>query len=197
MAVVDCAECGGAVSQAAAACPHCGDPRTPLGGAASIGGGIGVAAGSALRLGGRVLRTLLVLAGAFVVLILALKLFHKNAPPQTLMNERIELDEGKSRYLSFHLATPREVHVQMDAQPKPVNVYLFNADEWGEFNQHIANPLGGGRFHYNTALSQEGTMMLSKTATIPEGDWHIAVERPREAIFFKDASVVTIKVTEK
>jgi antitoxin component HigA of HigAB toxin-antitoxin module len=205
MAVVNCSECSGAVSQAAAACPHCGHPRTPLGAhVSSSDAGLGAAAGSALRFGGKALRAVFLIAGTLVVVLLLVKLLNQHAtpprppkpPPQTLLDDRFELQEGQYRSLSFHLPQPREIELSMDAAQKPVNVYLLTADQWGQFTQNEASIFGSG-FNYTKALSQRRTMKLERTATLPEGDWHLTVERPKESIIFKEPAVVTIKVEAK
>jgi len=146
---------------------------------------------------------LFVVVGVLVVGFMLVRVLGQNGmgpaamlAPRTLLDDRFELQEGQNRSLSFHLTEPREVQINLETEEKPVNVFLFNTEQWGQFNRNLGTPFGS-HFDYSGSLSQTHTMKLEKSATIPEGDWHLTIERPREALFFHHSAVVAIKVAER
>jgi hypothetical protein len=190
MALVTCSECQGNVSTSAAACPHCGHPLASVAPSAAIAP---VVRPSKPTSGFR-WRPLVIAVGGMTFLYLVWAGQHGKRlisdTPLQVISEKFELKEGETRSWSLHLANARPVEVVAETEQKPVNVYVLPANGWGEFNR-------GTTFQYIEALSENGTMHMSKKALLREGDWYVAVTRPKEALLFGHPAVVNLAVMER
>jgi hypothetical protein len=209
MSLIACPECGRMVSERAEACPQCGCPHSsgsvPLAEpfepvpppspsrAAFTTGFEGLPARSSRRFALSVGVPLLgLVALALVVAMFGLGV--NFGAKQTLIADRVDLLEGQSKHWPVHLAARRRVLVTVDAEPRPVNVVVLDAEQWQEYTRSHSNPSGQSGHVYTTGLSDLGTVHMDKTATLPAGDWHVVIERPREAPGSAQATVVRVAI---
>jgi hypothetical protein len=114
------------------------------------------------------------------------------AGPETLFSETVVLKEGEAKDYSFTLPSARRVEVSMSAAPKAVSVFLMDGSDFAVYTK--ARGKAGAQFTYRRALSAQKAVRFSQADILPEGRWHIVMERPQESILFGDASTATIKI---
>ena len=193
MAMIDCPECGKQISDKAPACPNCGVPVSSVAQAKTPS-----SKGSSLpRLIG---------FGLLIVLLFVLWLENANnrgggalaslIPPQPvkLVNESIQLNEGQSMIYPFTLNRNAKVQVQINAEPKDVDVMLMTAVQAQRFKD-VSGNLFGGDYTYTQELSGQHILTMDRTATLSPGEWSIVVMRPVEAILFHDTTAVQTVLT--
>ena len=101
-------------------------------------------------------------------------------------------DRGQAKDFSFRLPSSRRVEVTMTAAPKGVSVYLMSSADFAGYTAARQKP--GSQFTYRRALSAQNALRFSQADVIPEGTWHIVVERPNESLLFGDESTASVKI---
>jgi len=195
MALVKCLECGSDVSDKAAACPRCGAPS----GAGAIPSPVAsqpTPLAPPRRRGVRPF-TVILLIGLLGAAYLFLRSSGKTVTsavsgPETLVSETVVLKEGHAKDFSFTLPSSRRVEVTMTAAPRGVSVFLMNGTDFTGYTAARQKP--GSQFTYRRALSTQNALRFSQADVIPEGTWHIVVERPSESLLFGDDSTATVKI---
>ncbi len=205
VALIKCSECGREVSDKAAACPQCGAPVVAQAAApATPPPAPAVAAPAAappVVKPRRRLRvtTLVLLAVLAAVVYVVVKMSSGSSlrgavtGPETLASETVSLDEGQGREYSFTLPTRRRVEVSVSANPKPVNVFLMNEEDWQAYNK-ARQDLLGGRYTYRQTLSRKSVLNMKESDILPAGSWRVVVERPRESLFGGKSTATTVTV---
>jgi hypothetical protein len=129
----------------------------------------------------------------------------KSAPPNTgligafrpavkIVNERAQLNEGQSKIYSFTLRTDARVQVQVNAQPKNVDVMLMSPAQAQRFAD-VSGRIFDRNYTYNQSLSGLKVLTMDKTAVLSAGEWSIVVKRPVEAVLFQDPTDAQVTVT--
>jgi hypothetical protein len=200
MALMNCPECSKEISDKAPSCPNCGAPSSlqrPAGAVTfkkqgmshSKTIGLGVLIGLVVLLGWMWRSALSdTAAPPSAGLLAALR------QPKKLVNERTQLNEGRSIIYSFYLPTDSRVQVEANATPKAIDVMLMNSDQAAKFRE-ANGKLFGGNYTYTQALSGQQVLTMDKTAVLPSGNWSIVVLRPRESIIFTEETAASIRVT--
>jgi hypothetical protein len=115
------------------------------------------------------------------------------AGPQQLLKKHDILKEGE--YLDFPLSNSRnrKVEVTISAGPKKVNLVTMDDGNFLAW-KNAKGSLTGGAYKYIPALSTKDTTSATREGVLPEGSWHIVVERPRESIVFTEQTSVDVVV---
>lgn len=203
MALIDCPECKAQVSDKAPTCPQCGAP---------IAAAVPTSHLSALsppkkrRAGPRWGLLVLLAACAVIVVWFWRSTYNERAAPpsagllaairqpKTLVNERVQLNEGQHVLYSFTLNSDARVQVKVAADPKQVDVMLMSKTEADEFKQ-VSAKLLGGKYTYRQVLSSQKVLQMDKNEILPSGDWCIVVMRPREALLGGTGTAASISIT--
>lgn len=192
MTLVACRECGKEVSDTASACPGCGAPVAKPASQAIAAGSKKEAKPGPMRL----LVTAAILVGIVFVGVKVLtgsSVRSAVTGPEVIAKETVPIDEGEARAHCVDLPTRRRVQVQVSATPEKVSIILLPGTEWEKYSKARGRLLGG-KYSYNTALSQAGTISMDKEAMLEAGRWCIAVERPRESLVFTDQTIANITI---
>jgi hypothetical protein len=204
MALIECPECKKQVSDRASSCPQCGAPLASISSTEP----------TAPDLSKKRTTIRIILVPLVIILVIIIGVFYwfwkastsnRVAPlsaglvaglrsSQKVVDERIELKEGQSVGYSFTLKTDARVQVQVNAEPKHVDVMLMTKEEADKFRQ-ISGKLFGGEYTYRQALSSKQVIRMDKTEVLPKGEWTIIVMRPLEALLFHKGTTVNIIVT--
>ena len=114
--------------------------------------------------------------------------------PSEMMNETRELNEGD--YTSLHLvsAGPREVTVSVSAQPKSVDVFLLDDENFALFRKSFDEGNTGG-FDFYRALSSKDVLQNEQTARLVPGSWTLVVQRPQESVLAREPTTVHVRIT--
>jgi hypothetical protein len=112
--------------------------------------------------------------------------------PEEVFNERIGLKEGQAKNYIFELSDARRIEVTVEASPKPVNVYLMNDGDLAAYSK--AREKNKRNFTYREELSNWNVLHMKRSASLPAGNWHMVVERPREALLLGEHTSVTVRV---
>jgi hypothetical protein len=202
MALIDCQECGKQISDKASACPNCGAPVS----AASSQAAPVIPKKQGSSPTTKVLGVIVLAMLLFVLWGMWRSVTNDKAAPPTaglfgairqpvkVVNERTQLNEGQSMIYGFTLNTDSRVQVQVNAQPKDVDVMLMTAVQAQRFRD-VSGQLFGGNYTYTQALSGQRILNMDKTVALPKGDWAIVVMRPREAILLQDSTAAQTLVT--
>lgn len=206
MALFGCGECGSQISDKAAACPKCGAP-VPVSGQQAPSApqapveprrepaSLPPRPRKPFFSVARVLAWLFILGGGFLIFRLATgaSLVGAITGPRTLVNERIELQEGSAQGYGFELHQSARVDVSVGTVPKSVNLMLMSEQQWSRYRD-VKGSLWGGEYQYNRALSRKGVLDWHGSEVLPAGKWRVVVERPREAILFEDSTLAQVIV---
>jgi hypothetical protein len=204
MSLIECPECKKQISDKALMCPQCGVPITSISSTKPMSPPI-----SKKRTTTSVIKIVGII-GILVIIIGVSYLFwraatsNRAAPPSAglfaalrqpkkVVDERLELEEGQFFYYSFTLRTDARVQVQVDAEPKHVDVMLMTKEEAEKFRQ-VSGSLFGGQYRYSQVLSSKQVLMMDKTEILPKGEWTIIVMRPSEGLLFWKGTSVNIIV---
>jgi hypothetical protein len=186
MAVIGCAECGGKVSDTAAACPQCGAPTAQA----------AVRRADAMR---RVRPAVVALVALTLGPILYFEIRRLDdrgdekarrankeyvaavmeSVRHFVADERIELKQGTAKKFSIPLPSRTRIRVQVIADPYPVDVLLMTANEAEEFKAEMGESLGR-KFENEPELSSRRVMRMDQTLDVPAGGWTLIVVRPGE-----------------
>ncbi len=205
MALTKCTECGREVSDKAAACPQCGAPVVAQAAAPATPPApppvlSTVSAPAPAKPARRVVTLVLlcVLAGVvylFVKVTTGSSVHSAIAGPETVASETVSLEEGQGREYSFSLPMQRRVEVAVTANPKPVNVYLMNEQDFQAYSKARKKMLGGGTFTHRQVLSSDSVLNMKQSEILPPGSWRVIVERPTGSLFGGKSTAATVKIT--
>jgi uncharacterized membrane protein YvbJ len=205
MSLIECPECKKQISDKALKCPQCGAPIASISSPTSTGPSLS-------KKGNKIRIILLALLVALLVIIVGVSYWfwrastsNRAAPPSAglsaglrqpvkAVDQQVELKEGQYVSYSFALRTDARVQVQLNAQPKHVDVMLMTKEEADKFRQ-VSGSLSGGQYTYRQALSSKQVLRMDKTEILPKGEWTIIVMRPSEALLFRKGTSVNIIVT--
>ncbi len=115
------------------------------------------------------------------------------AGPETIVSETVSLNEGEGRQYSFTLPTQRRVEVSVTANPKPVNVFLMNEQDWQAYEKARKKVLGG-TFTYRQALSGKSVLNMKQSDILPAGSWRIVIDRPSQSLLGGKSTAATVSV---
>ena len=208
MALIECPECKKQISDKALACPQCGVPIASALSSTTTETSTPAEASGPAKKGSKVypaFLVLLVIAAAGIFWLWRSATSDRAAPPSAglagalrqprkVIDERIELNEGRFVSYSFKLGTDTRVRVQVTAEPKNVDVMLMTKEEAEKFRQ-VSGNLFGGQYTYRQALSSKQILRMDKTEVVPEGEWSIVVMRPQESLLFQDKTSANVVVT--
>ena len=202
MAWKNCAECGKPLSNKDPTCPHCGAAAT-----SGTQSGKPVDTAPRKHLSPRKLVTIVVLIGLECLLFwrwgannsdkavpAAAALAAPTSPPEKVVHERNQLQEGQSAAYSFTLNSDARVHLEVTATPKPVDVLLMSSDEAIKFRESQKKVFGGD-YAYRQTLSALHILTMDKTDILPQGNWVIVVVRPQETILFRKDTAASMILT--
>lgn len=205
MALIKCVECGNEVSDKANACPRCGAPvasqtspvpPTPSAATATSARPPNSAKPKPFFTVGRVLAWIFIVSGGWLAfrLLTGSSLAGAIHGPQTIVNERIQLKEGNAMGYGFRLPSPRQIDVEVSAQPKNINVLLMTEEQWAKYEK-VKGSVWGGKYQYMQGLSRQGVLTWTGSEVVPAGSWRVVVERPNESLLFGDSTNATVKIT--
>ena len=117
-------------------------------------------------------------------------------PPQVLLNQTRELNEGDYTGLSFGVTGLSEISVSVKASPKSVDIFLLDDENWGKFQANNEAGRDGGWKYYKT-LSRQGVLAEEMTSDLEQGTWHLLVQRPRESAIMRDKTTATVVITRQ
>jgi hypothetical protein len=214
---VKCGECGKDVSDKAKACPNCGAPAGSEGQPVSApheparppSSSSSPASPPSTRRGvirWALLATFCTVAGlAVYVLHLAASGEHDLAAPLSgiaeaiqprkpskIAEDKISLNEGEFKVYSFWLLTSVPIEVNIESASQKIDVLLLSAEQLQKFKQLN----GVGEYTYKEAFSKLSTLKVHETKTLPDGEWAIVVQRPKESWFIHDSTVVSVELTK-
>lgn len=204
MALRECPECKKQISDKALRCPQCGAPRVSI--APQDPKTLGLFEKPKKRIRSRIflLLPLAIIIGISYWFWRA-STSHRVAPPSAgffaalrqpkkVVDERLELKEGQFVSYPFALRTDARVEVEVNAEPKHVDVMLMTREEASKF-RGISGRLSEGEFAYGQGLSSKQVHRMDKTEVLPKGEWTIIVFRPSEALLSREGTSVNIIVT--
>ena len=117
-------------------------------------------------------------------------------PPQVLLNQTRELNEGDYTGMSFGVTGLSEISVSVKASPKSVDIFLLDDENWGKFQANNEAGRDGGWKYYKT-LSRQGVLAEEMTSDLSQGTWHLLVQRPRESAILRDKTTATVVITRQ
>jgi hypothetical protein len=200
MSLIECPECKKQISDKALKCPQCGAPIASISSPSPTGHSFSKK-GTKIRI---ILALLVIIVGVSYWFWRA-STSNRAAPPSAglsaalrqpvkVVDEQVELKEGQFVSYFFALRTDARVQVQVNAQPKHVDVMLMTKEEADKFRQ-VSGSLFGGQYTYRQAFSSKQVLRMDKTEILPKGEWTIIVMRPSEALLFQKGTSLNIIVT--
>lgn len=95
---------------------------------------------------------------------------------------------------SFSLNSDARVQVNVESNPKSVNVMLMTGSELVKYRE-VKGKLFGGKYTYRKALSRQDVLRMNETEVIPAGSWAIIVEVPQTSVLIMDSTAISVDAT--